>query len=527
MALLEISHLSVCFPSSEQPAVNDVSFAVQPGEKLALVGESGSGKSVTARAVLRLDQDARLAGEIRCRGENLLALPESRLRALRGSRIAMIFQEPMSALNPLYSIGDQIGEVLQLHRGMSRQQAQQQAAALLERVGIVDAKNRLQSFPHQLSGGQRQRAMIAMALAGEPELLIADEPTTALDVTLQVQILDLLSELQRERNMAVLLITHDLNLVRRFADRVAVMQRGRIIETASTAELFANPREAYTRTLLESRPQRLAMRQPEAEIVLKARGLAQTWRKPRFLRDEFFTALEPLDLALGRGETLAIVGESGSGKTSLAMALLRLAQGARGQIECGGVRFDQLKGTALRTARRHMQVVFQDPYGALSPRQTVAEIVTEGLQVHETALSGPELRLRAERVLEQVGLPREVLERYPHEFSGGQRQRIAIARALVLKPEVLVLDEPTSALDATVQKQVLVLLADLQKQYGISYLLITHDLALVRAMAHRVMVLKGGRVVECGDVDDVLASPQSTYTRELLAASGLNGACPS
>ncbi|SFN21730.1 microcin C transport system ATP-binding protein [Formivibrio citricus] len=502
--------------------MNGISFAIKAGERLALVGESGSGKSVTARAVLRLDPGARLEGEIRYREENLLALPESRLRALRGNRIAMIFQEPMTALNPLYSIGDQIGEVLQLHRGLTRLQARGQAISLLERVGISDAEKRLQSFPHQLSGGQRQRAMIAMALAGDPELLIADEPTTALDVTLQAQILDLLSGLQRERNMAVLLITHDLNLVRRFADRVAVMQYGRIIETATTSELFAAPREAYTRTLLESRPDRQASPLPDSGIILKARGLAQTWRKRRFLRDEYFTALEPLDLELSRAETLAIVGESGSGKTSLATALLRLAQGSQGEIECAGERFDLLKGASLRKARRHMQIVFQDPFGALSPRQTVGEIVTEGLLVHEATLSNSELRLRAERVMEQVGLPVEVLERYPHEFSGGQRQRIAIARALMLRPDILVLDEPTSALDATVQKQVLVLLADLQKQYGISYLLITHDLALVRAMAHRVMVLKNGRVVESGDVRDVLVSPQSAYTQALLAASGLN-----
>ena len=522
MSLLEISNLSVCFPATGQQVVRQVSLAIRPGEKLALVGESGSGKSVTARAILRLDREAELEGEIRFAAENLLSLPESALRRLRGSRIAMIFQEPMSALNPLYSIGEQIGEVLQLHRGMSRRDARQQVVALLERVGIADAAKRVQSFPHQLSGGQRQRAMIAMALAGEPELLIADEPTTALDVTLQAQILDLLAELQRERNMAVLLITHDLNLVRRFADRVAVMQQGRVVETASVAELFSQPREDYTRMLLASRPQRLAGPLPQSEIILQARGLAQVWRKRRFLRDESFTALSPLDFELARGETLAVVGESGSGKTSLAMAMLRLARGAEGAVDCSGVRFDQLSGAALRAARRRMQLVFQDPFGALSPRQTVHEIVTEGLRVHEPSLSAPELQLRAERVMEQVGLAKEFLQRYPHEFSGGQRQRIAIARALILKPEILVLDEPTSALDATVQRQVLELLASLQNQFGLSYLLITHDLALVRAMAHRVLVLKSGKLMESGSVEAVLGSPQSAYTQALLAASGLD-----
>ncbi|MDR3410388.1 MAG: dipeptide ABC transporter ATP-binding protein [Formivibrio sp.] len=522
MALLEIENLAVRFAGIDQNAVDGISLVLPAGGKLALVGESGSGKSVTARGILRLDQSALYRGAIRFDGEDLLSVNERRLRALRGSRVAMIFQEPMSALNPLYTIGNQIDEVLQLHRGMTRRQARQETLALLARVGIPDPAPKAQSFPHQLSGGQRQRAMIAMALAGEPELLIADEPTTALDVTLQAQILELLAELQRERNMAVLLITHDLNLVRGFADQVAVMQHGRIVETAPVSELFASPREAYTRELLASRPARMAAPLPAEPVALLAvKGLAQTYRKRRFLRNEYFPALAPLDFTLHRGETLAVVGESGSGKTSLALSLLRLVPGGAGQIISGGSRFDQLEGRALRSARRQLQIVFQDPFGALSPRQNVGEIVAEGLLAHAPQLSNSQRRERAAMVLAQVGLDETVLERYPHEFSGGQRQRIAIARALILNPDVLVLDEPTSALDATVQKQVLELLADLQCQYGMGYVLITHDLGLVRALAHQVLVLQNGKLVESGSVEAVLGTPQHPYTRTLLAASGI------
>ncbi|MBS1154914.1 MAG: transporter, ATP-binding protein [Proteobacteria bacterium] len=522
MPLLEIENLVVRFAGAGQTAVNGISLALPAGGKLALVGESGSGKSVTARSILRLDSGAQYSGAIRFAGEDVLAMDEQRLRAMRGRRVAMIFQEPMSALNPLYSIGNQIDEVLRLHRGMSAHQARQETLALLARVGIPDPAQKAESFPHQLSGGQRQRAMIAMALAGEPELLIADEPTTALDVTLQAQILELLAELQRERAMTVLLITHDLNLVRGFADRVAVMQNGCIVETAPVAELFAAPRQAYTRELLASRPARLAAPLVDASAqLLSVKGLAQTYRKRRFLRNEYFPALAPLDFSLRRGETLAVVGESGSGKTSLALALLRLVPGHAGQIVSGGVRFDQLAGRALRAARNQLQIVFQDPFGALSPRQNVGEIVAEGLLAHAPQLSSTERRERAAAVLAQVGLDGTLLERYPHEFSGGQRQRIAIARALIVKPDVLVLDEPTSALDATVQKQVLELLADLQRQHGMGYVLITHDLGLVRALAHQVLVLQNGQLVESGSVEDVLGAPQHPYTRTLLAASGI------
>lgn len=521
MDLLHVENLQVRFPGSDQNAVDGLSFSLAVGERLALVGESGSGKSVTARAILRLDQAAHYSGQIRFGDENILVADERRLRALRGSRIAMIFQEPMSALNPLFTIGNQIDEVLRLHRGMTRRQARTETQALLARVGIDDPARRAEAFPHQLSGGQRQRAMIAMALAGEPEILIADEPTTALDVTLQAQIMELLTSLQRERNMAVLLITHDLNLVRGFADRVAVMQQGKIVETAPTGELFANPQQVYTCTLLASRSGRLASEMTDSgKPLLTVTGLAQTYRKRFFLRDELFPALAPVDFKLRQGETLAVVGESGSGKTSLALALLRLVAGAEGQIECNGQRFDELNGKPQRIARQQMQIVFQDPFGALSPRQTVAEIVTEGLRVH-AELSADERQQRAIATLKQVGLDEVVLDRYPHEFSGGQRQRIAIARALILQPKILVLDEPTSALDATVQKQVLELLANLQRQYGIGYVLITHDLTLVAAMAHRVMVLQRGKVVESGEVGQVLRAPQHPYTRTLLAASGV------
>lgn len=520
--LLEIAELGVRFAAMARPAVAGVSLVLAAGEKLALVGESGSGKSVTARAILRLDGSASYSGAIRFAGDDLLTAPEPRLRALRGGRIAMIFQEPMTALNPLYTIGDQIDEVLRLHCGLDRRVARRETISLLEQVGIDDPACRAQSFVHQLSGGQRQRAMIAMALAGEPELLIADEPTTALDVTLQAQILALLERLQLERNMALLLITHDLNLVRGFADRVAVMKSGRIVESAPVAELFANPREAYTQELLASRPQRLAMPVPDvAEPLLVAEGLAQTYRKRGFWRDEWFPALTPIDFRLRRSETLAVVGESGSGKTSLALALLRLNAGAKGRIVCSGERFDELAGGALRLARRRMQIVFQDPFGALSPRQTVAEIVAEGLLVHEPRMKAAERRERAAAVLAQVGLDETLLDRYQHEFSGGQRQRIAIARALILQPDLLVLDEPTSALDATVQKQVLELLVELQQQHGIAYLLITHDLALVASLAHRVLVLNRGQVVESGEVERVLRAPQHPYTQALLAASRL------
>jgi microcin C transport system ATP-binding protein len=526
--LLEIDHLSVSFGSST--VVNDVSFSVARGEKFALVGESGSGKSITALSVLRLLDSAASRGAIRFDGDNLMARSEREMRGIRGRDIAMIFQEPMTALNPLYTVGNQIGEVLELHEGLGKSAARARATLLLERTGIPEPGRRIDAYPHELSGGQRQRAMIAMALACRPRLLIADEPTTALDVTIQAQILDLLSELQRDFGLTLLFITHDLNLVRRFSDRVGVMERGRLVETGLTAEVFERPQHAYTRRLLDTRPRRVVQPVPvEAPVLLQGRALDVSftlrgggwWQKKRQ-----FAAVKAVDLALQRGETLGVVGESGSGKTTLGMALLALQGLAGGQIEFDGQRIDKAPRPALRAMRRRMQVVLQDPFASLSPRMTVGQIVGEGLALHQPELSAAQREERVLAMLDEVGLsPRhgvnDVLQRYPHEFSGGQRQRIAIARAVVLEPEVLVLDEPTSALDASVQQQVLALLAELQQRHGLSYVFISHDLAVIRAMAHRVLVMKDGEIVEQGETEALFAQPQQAYTRELLAAAHL------
>ncbi|GAA4406371.1 ABC transporter ATP-binding protein [Quisquiliibacterium transsilvanicum] len=521
--LLSVENLRVDFATAGVSArvVEDMSFSIAPGERFALVGESGSGKTVTAYSLLRLHSDARYGGRILFDGRDLLSLSEREMRGVRGRDIAMVFQEPMSALNPLYSIGDQICETIELHEGLPRAQAAERALRLLERVRIAEPRRRFASLPHQLSGGQRQRAMIAMALACHPRLLVADEPTTALDVTLQRQIVELLAELQREMGMAVLLITHDLPLVRSFADRVAVMQSGRLVETGPAREVFDAPRHPYTRRLVDSRPRRDLAPVPEsAPVLLRASGLGCRFEsRTGWFSRHIFEAVQGVGLQLARGETLGIVGESGSGKTTLGMALLRLSQArTTGAIELGGVRIDTMDRRRLRPLRRRMQVVFQDPYNALSPRLTVEEIVGEGLALHRPELDAARLREAVVRVLEEVGLTAEMLNRYPHEFSGGQRQRIAIARAVVLQPELLLLDEPTSSLDVSVQRQVLELLSGLQRIHGMSYLFITHDLQVVRAMAHRVMVMKDGRVVEAGETESVFASPVHPYTRELLAA---------
>ncbi|MBR8316915.1 ABC transporter ATP-binding protein [Burkholderia dolosa] len=524
--LLSIERLHVRF--GDTVAVEDVTLAIGRGERVALVGESGSGKSVTALAILRLLRDAEVSGTIRFAGQDLAARSEREMRGLRGSDIAMIFQEPMTALNPLYTIGAQIGETIMLHDGVTAAEAKKRAIALLARTGIAEPERRVDSYPHQLSGGQRQRAMIAMALACRPRLLLADEPTTALDVTIRAQIVDLLLELQREeaekRGMAVLLITHDLNLVRHFAERVAVMERGRLVESGPVETIFAQPEHPYTQRLLNSRPQRaVAPVLPIAPVVLDARGVSVQFARRRPGIAGWFgsvpvTAVADVSVSVRQGETLGIVGESGSGKSTLAMALLGLQKTTRGDIEFQGRPLSSYRGREQTTLRSNMQVVFQDPFSSLSPRHTIEWIVGEGLELHRPDLTADARRAKSLAVLREVGLDRTVLHRYPHEFSGGQRQRIAIARALVLEPRILILDEPTSALDVSIQQQVLKLLANLQQKYNLGYVFISHDLEVIGAMAHRVAVMQGGAIVESGDVADIFEKPSHPYTQKLLKA---------
>ena len=524
--LLEVDHLSVRFGTST--VVNDVSFSIAAGEKFALVGESGSGKSITALSVLRLVDAATSTGAIRFDGTDLMTQTERQMRGLRGASIGMIFQEPMIALNPLYTVGNQIGEVLELHEALRPNAARARAIELLARTGIPEPERRVDAYPHELSGGQRQRAMIAMALACRPRLLICDEPTTALDVTIQAQILALLDELQAEMGMALLFITHDLNLVNRFTHRVGVMERGQLVEIGDTAAVFANPQHPYTRRLLATRPQRVV--QPvaaDAPVLVDAKAAEVQFAIPTgWFSKRQFRAVKQATLQLRRGETLGIVGESGSGKTTLGMALLALQPIASGEIRLDGTRIDNADRNTLRAMRKRMQVVLQDPFASLSPRMTVGQIVGEGLALHQPELSPAQREAKVLAMLDEVGLSaargiQGVLQRYPHEFSGGQRQRIAIARAVVLEPEILVLDEPTSALDVSVQQQVLALLAELQHRRGLSYIFISHDLAVIRAMAHRVMVMKNGDVVEEGETLALFDAPQQAYTRELLAAAHL------
>ncbi|MGZ0005669.1 ABC transporter ATP-binding protein [Burkholderia gladioli] len=531
--LLSIEDFSASFGG--RAAVQTLSLSIARGERVALVGESGSGKSVTALSILRLVRDAELSGRMLFDGEDLLAKSEQQMRGIRGADIAIVFQEPMTALNPLYTVGKQIAESLRLHEGLRPGAARERGIELLRRTGIPEPERRIDSFPHQLSGGQRQRAMIAMALACRPRLLLADEPTTALDVTVRQQIVDLLIELQEQeaatRGMAVLLITHDLNLVRRFAQRVAVMEKGVLVETNETAALFANPQHPYTQRLLDSEPVREVEPVPaDARPILEVRDVAVDYRTAaKGLRSLFgktrFRAVHEVALTLRRGETIGIVGESGSGKSTLAATVLGLQQPAAGAIEIDGLPLAEVRGSrGKRELYGRMQVVFQDPFGSLSPRMTVEQIVGEGLALHRPDMTASARRGRIAALLDEVGLPAEAMLRYPHEFSGGQRQRIAIARALAVEPELLVLDEPTSALDVSIQKQVLKLLTNLQKKYRLSYLFITHDLAVMRAMAHRVIVMKAGRVVESGDALDVLQAPSHAYTQALLASSMLSTA---
>ncbi len=520
--LLAITDLTAQF-DARGPVLARVSLTVPAGGRVALVGESGSGKTVTALSAMRLIDDIDyVGGEIHFDGQDVLRLSPGQMRQLRGREIAMIFQEPMTALNPLKTVGAQIAEGVLLHEGGDKAAIQARVIELLRLTGLPDPEQRARFYPHQLSGGQRQRAMIAMALAGNPRLLIADEPTTALDVTLQHQIMDLLTDLQQRLGMALLLITHDLNLVRRYADNVVVMQHGRVVEQGAVEQVFAHPEHEYTRTLLASRPQRGELHAVDESVgpLVRAQGLGVTFgRKGSWWRkDSRFEALRQVDLYLRAGETLGIVGESGSGKSTLALALLKLIP-AVGRIWLDEQSVDGLDSRAFRPFRRDLQVVFQDPFGALSPRMTIGEIVGEGLRVHEPQLDRVAQRERIAAALKEVGLAPDIIGRYPHEFSGGQRQRIAIARALILRPRVLILDEPTSALDATVQKQVIALLQRLQRDHGLSYLFITHDLAVVRAMAHRVMVLYQGEVVEVGDTESIFETPQAEYTRILVQAS--------
>ena len=525
--LLELDHLHVSF--GETVAVDDVTLTIRRGERIALVGESGSGKSVTALSILRLLSDAQVSGAIRFDGEDLLAKSEREMRGLRGSDIAMIFQEPMTALNPLYTIGEQIAETIVVHDGVPAAEARKRAVALLGRTGIPEPGKRVNSYPHELSGGQRQRAMIAMALACRPRLLLADEPTTALDVTIRAQIVDLLLELQRDeaekRGMAVLLITHDLNLVRHFAQRIAVMENGVLVESGSVEQVFESPQHPYTQRLLASRPQRTVVPVlPISPVLLQARGVSVDFKTKLpglagWFRSGRFRAVADATIAVRQGETLGIVGESGSGKSTLAMALLGLQRTAHGDIEFQGRALGSYRGTEQTTLRSNMQVVFQDPFSSLSPRQTIERIVGEGLALHRPQMSPQARRDKVLAVLREVGIDRTALFRYPHEFSGGQRQRIAIARALVVEPRILILDEPTSALDVSIQQQVLKLLAGLQQKYNLGFVFISHDLAVIGAMAHRVAVMQNGSIVESGDVEKIFATPSHPYTRKLLKAA--------
>jgi len=524
-ALLTVENLAVEFAQGKtfQRVVEGVCFSINAGETLALVGESGSGKSVTAHSILRLlpyPLARHPAGNIYYNGKDLLNIAESELRKIRGNNISMIFQEPMTSLNPLHSIEKQIGEVLALHKGLAGKEAAEKTLSLLEQVGIREPHKRLKALPHELSGGQRQRVMIAMALANEPQLLIADEPTTALDVTVQQKILDLLQDLQQQMGLALLLISHDLNLVRRIAGRVCVMQRGRLVEQGGCAELFAAPKHAHTRELLAAEPSGAPVAAAAGKPLLSAADV-RVWFaiKKGVLRRtaDYVKAVDGVSFSLPKGQTLGIVGESGSGKSTLGLALLRLLH-SQGAIDFGGKRLDLLRQGELRPLRREFQVVFQDPYGSLSPRLSVGQIVGEGLAIHRIG-DEDERETAIVRALTEVGLDADTRHRYPHEFSGGQRQRIAIARALVLKPELILLDEPTSALDRTVQRQVVELLRHLQEKYRLTYLFISHDLAVVRALSHQLLVLRQGQVVEQGRAQDIFASPQHEYTQTLLKAA--------
>ncbi|UWR33279.1 ABC transporter ATP-binding protein [Sulfitobacter sp. W027] len=524
-ALLDVKDLQVSFRQDGQliPAVRGVSFAVNRGETVALVGESGSGKSVSALSTVSLLGDsAQVNGSVTYDGQQMIGADDTLLRKVRGNDISFIFQEPMTSLNPLHTIEKQLAESLALHQGLQGAEARARVLSLLEQVGINDAESRMGAYPHQLSGGQRQRVMIAMALANKPDILIADEPTTALDVTIQAQILDLLKDLKDEMGMGLLFITHDLGIVRRIADRVFVMQKGMVVEEGPTAEIFDNPQHPYTQKLLGAEPTGApAPVAQDAPEVLRTDNL-KVWfpiQKGLLRRTVgHVKAVNDASLSVRAGETLGIVGESGSGKTTLALAIMRLI-GSDGEVTFRGEDLRKWSTRQLRKLRADMQIVFQDPFGSLSPRMTCFQIISEGLAIHKVD-KGRDRREVVAEVMQEVGLDPATMDRYPHEFSGGQRQRIAIARAMVLRPKLLVLDEPTSALDMTVQVQIVDLLRRLQVKYGLAYLFISHDLKVVRAMSHKVMVMKRGDVVEYGDVDALYDNPQTEYTRTLLQAAG-------
>jgi len=544
MSLLRYEDFCISFGTGrrEKFAVNHLDLEIGIGERVALVGESGSGKTLTALAPLRLEPEgAKVSGKILWNKKDgsgtvdLLSMPIQDIREIRGREIAMVFQEPMTALNPLFTIGNQIIEAVQIYQPLlSKTDCIDAAIDLLKKTGIPEPDRRFHSYPHQLSGGQRQRAMIAMALACKPRLLIADEPTTALDVSLRLQILDLLKELQEESKehggMGILLITHDLNLVRHFAQRVAVLNQGNLMESGPTKQVFEHPTDPYTRALVNSEPVReLAPVMPLAPVLLKTEGLSVAYPNSEstswFKKAPAHKVLKKVSFSLKQGQTIGVIGESGSGKTTLGMAVLGLlgdsAAQVSGDVDVLGKDWQQLKPVERRAMRSSLQVIFQDPFGSLSPRMNVMQIISEGLDVHYPKLSASERESRVVDMLKEVGLDRSALTRYPHEFSGGQRQRIAIARALILRPQILVLDEPTSALDVSIQKQVLALLSELQKKYNLAYLMISHDLAVIRAMSHEVMVLKEGRVVEFGDTETMIKQPRQVYTKELFAAAEL------
>ena len=525
-ALLQIEDLSIAFGRGgrQTPVVQGVNLTLNARETLALVGESGSGKSITALSVPQLlpyPLASHPTGRITLEGESLLGASTATLRRFRGGALGMVFQEPMTSLNPVHTLEKQIGETLRIHQGLGAAAARDRIVELLEMVRLPEASARLGAFPHQLSGGQRQRVMIAMAIANNPRLLIADEPTTALDVTIQAEILELLADLKQRLDMAMLLISHDLNVVRRVADRVAVMQQGRMVEQGEAERVFDQPRNEYTRALIAAEPSGRPRPVANTQTLLEARDL-RVWfpRRGGLLKrvTGYLKAVDGIDLQVGAGETLGVVGESGSGKTTLGMALLRL-QAATGEIRFEGRDISRLGKGALRPLRRRLQVVFQDPYGSLSPRMSVEQIIGEGLAVHRIGADAAERGALAREALAEVGLDPALAERFPHELSGGQRQRVAVARAIVLKPAVVVLDEPTSALDRSVQTQLVELLRTLQARHGLAYVFISHDLKIVRAMSHRMLVMQDGKVVEAGPAERIFTDPRAAYTQRLLAAA--------